>query len=168
MRASVAEELLRLFHDPEGGGFFTTGSDAEQLVVRLKDLFDDATPSANSLAANGLLRLAALTGESTFEVPALEVLRMLAPSAAAHPNGFANLLGAIERWVTSPAEIAIVGDPSDPRTQALRREVSRRLLPASVTLTGPASAVSPPRRPRGAPTACRRRTSASTTRAASP
>ncbi len=134
----VAAELLRLFRDPDGGGFFTTGTDAEQLVVRLKDLFDDATPSANSLAANGLLRLAALNGDTTLEAPAAEVLTMLAPSAAAHPNGFANLLGAIERFVTAPAEIAIVGDPSDPRTQALRREVTGRLLPASVTLTGSA------------------------------
>jgi len=140
---TVAGELVRLFHDPDGGGFFTTGSDAEQLVVRLKDLFDDATPSANSLAANGLLRLAALTGESTFETLALEVLQMLASSAAAHPNGFANLLGAIERYVTSPSEIAIVGDPADPRTAALRREITGRLFPVSVTLTGSASEVSP-------------------------
>ncbi len=111
---SVAAELLRLFRDPEGGGFFTTGSDAEQLVVRLKDLFDDATPSANSLAANGLLRLATLTGDTALEAPAVEVMTMLAPSAAAHPNGFANLLGAIERFVTAPAEIAIVGDRRRP------------------------------------------------------
>ncbi len=132
----VAAELIRLFGDADGGGFFTSGSDAEQLVVRLKDLFDDATPSANSLAANGLLRSAALSGDTGLEAPALGVLRMLAPSAAAHPNGFAHLLGAIERWLTSPAEIAIIGDPNDPRTRALRREVTARLIPASVTLTG--------------------------------
>jgi uncharacterized protein YyaL (SSP411 family) len=138
----VAGELLRLFHD-DGGGFFTTGTDAEQLVVRLKDLFDDATPSANSMAANGLLRLAQLTGDTELEAPAVEVLRMLAPSAAAHPNGFAHLLGAVERFVTSPAEIAIIGDPADEQTRALRREVAGRLVPASVMLTGSASDPSP-------------------------
>ncbi len=139
----VASELLALFHDPVGGGFFTSGSDAEQLVVRLKDVFDDATPSANSLAANGLLRLAALTGDRTLEEPAAQVLRMLAPSAAAHPNGFAHLLGAIERFVTSPVEIAIVGDPADDRTRLLRRQVATRLVPASVTLTGAPDGPSP-------------------------
>jgi uncharacterized protein len=138
----VATELIRLFHDAEGG-FFTTGVDAEQLVVRLKDVFDDATPSANSLAANGLLRLAALTGETQFEEPAIEVLRLLAHAGASHPNGFAHLLGAIERFVTSPAEIAIIGDPNDERTRALRREVATRLLPASVTLTGSSNDASP-------------------------
>ncbi len=140
---TVAGELVGLFHDSDGGAFFTSGSDAEQLVVRLKDLFDDATPSANSLAANGFLRLAALTGDSGLEEPAVEVMRMLAPSAAAHPNGFAYLLAAIERYVTSPAEIAIIGDPSDPRTRALRREVTSRLIPASVTLTGSTDDPSP-------------------------
>jgi hypothetical protein len=139
----VATELVRLFHDPDGGGFFTTGSDAEQLVVRLKDVFDDATPSANSMAANALLRLAALTGDRALEDPAIEVMRLLAPSAAAHPNGFAHLLAAIERYTTSPAEIAIIGDPHDERTRALRREVTTRLVPASVTLTGSPDADSP-------------------------
>jgi uncharacterized protein len=140
---TVAGELIRLFHDADGGGFFTNGVDAEQLVVRLKDLFDDATPSANSLAANGLLRFAALTGETEYEEYAVEVLRMLAPAGASHPNGFAHLLGAIERYVTSPAEIAIIGDPNDERTRALRREVATRLLPASVTLTGSPNDPSP-------------------------
>src|SRR5439155_6686706 len=134
---AVAGELIRLFHDTDdGGGFFTTGADAEQLVVRLKDVFDDATPSANALAANGLLRLAALTGETSLEAPAVEVLRMLAHAGASHPTGFAHLLGAIERVVCSAAEIAIIGDPPDEQTRALRREVVGRLLPAAVTLSG--------------------------------
>src|SRR5207248_4657405 len=138
-----AAELIRLFRDSDGGGFFTTGTDAEQLVVRLKDVFDDATPSANALATNGLLRLSALTGDTSFEEPAAEVLRMLARAGASQPTGFAYLLGAIERSVTSPVEIAIIGDPNVAQTRSLRREVVSRLMPASVTLTGSAHDPSP-------------------------
>jgi uncharacterized protein YyaL (SSP411 family) len=68
---------------------------------------------------------------------------MLAVPAGVQPNGFAHLLEAIERYVTTPMEIAIVGDPGDPRTVALRREVARRLLPAAVKLTGPSTDASP-------------------------
>ena len=46
----------------EGGGFFTTGHDAEALIVRTKEVFDGATPSANAVAALALARLGALTG----------------------------------------------------------------------------------------------------------
>ena len=63
---TVADELIRLFADDERGGFFTTGTDAEALIVRPKDYQDNATPSENSLAASGLLRLAALTGDDTY------------------------------------------------------------------------------------------------------
>ena len=59
----VADDLVRLFADDDGGGFFTTGTDADPLIVRPKDFQDNATPSENSLAAHGLLRLAALTGD---------------------------------------------------------------------------------------------------------
>jgi uncharacterized protein YyaL (SSP411 family) len=84
-----------------------------------------------------------LTGETRFEEPAAEVLRMLAHAGASHPNGFAHLLGAIERYVSTPVEIAIIGDPDDERTRALRREVVSRLLPGSVTLTGASGDASP-------------------------
>jgi len=153
----VGDELIRLFHDPDGRGFFTVGRDAEQLVVRAKDWFDNATPSANSLAANGLLRLAALTGETRYEAPAVEVVEMLARPMAHRPTGFAHLLAAAERIVGPPVEIAIVGPPGDPRTEALRREVTTRLVPGAVSVCGPPDARTPLLRGRelagGVPTA---------------
>jgi uncharacterized protein len=128
----VADELLRLFHDEGDGGFFTTGVDAESLIVRPKEYQDNATPAENSLAANGLLRLAALTGVGRYEVPAGEVLRLLGAVLAEHATAFAYLLGALERLVTPPLEVAIVSEDSD--GAALRREVHGRLLPASVVV----------------------------------
>jgi uncharacterized protein len=139
---AVADDLLRLFADP-AGGFFTTGNDAETLVVRPKDVFDDATPSANALAANGLLRLAALTGNRDYEPPAVEVLRLLAGPMASHPTAFAYLLGALERHLTPPIEVALLGEHDDPRARRLRREVTSRLLPAAVMLAGPPSDATP-------------------------
>ncbi|MBM3675988.1 MAG: thioredoxin domain-containing protein [Actinobacteria bacterium] len=126
---AVADEMLRLFHDPASGGFFTTGSDAEPLIVRPQDFFDNATPSENSLAANALLRLAALTGETAYETSPRAVLGLLAPVIAKHAHGFAYLLAAYERAIAAPVEVAIVG-----HSPALRREVYGRLLPASVTV----------------------------------
>jgi uncharacterized protein len=130
----IASELLRLFHDDIAGGFFTTGVDAPALIVRPKDYEDNATPSENSLAAGALLRLAALTGEHRYEAVATEVLDAMAPLAGRHPVAFGELLQALERSVSPPVEIAVVGPHDDPRTAALCREVTGRLLPTAVLL----------------------------------
>jgi uncharacterized protein YyaL (SSP411 family) len=125
-----ADDLFRLFHDGETGGFFTTGSDAEALIVRPQDFFDNATPSENSLAADGLLRLAAITGDPALEESPRRFLTRLAPLAGRHATSFGFLLGAFERAVTPPVEIALIGH--DP---ALRHEVFGRLIPASVAVS---------------------------------
>ncbi len=130
----VADDLIRLFHDDEAGGFFTTGHDAETLVVRQKDVFDNATPSANSMAANGLLRLAALTGDRVYEEHAVRVISMLGGVASSHPTAFAHALAAMERSLTQPLEIAIVGSRGDARTGALVAEVTHRFLPNAAFL----------------------------------
>jgi uncharacterized protein YyaL (SSP411 family) len=135
---TVADELLARFADPGEPGFFTTGDDAPPLIVRQKDLFDDATPAANSLAANGLLRLAALTGDDRYRAAGATALQAVGPVMANHPTSFAYLLAALERHLAAPIEVAIVGDPGADDTRALRREVHARVLPAAVTLTAPA------------------------------
>jgi uncharacterized protein YyaL (SSP411 family) len=133
----VADALLDLFADVDEGGVFTTGSDADALIVRPKDIQDNATPSENSLAASGLLRLSALTGEPAYADATRRWLHALAPVVADHPTAFAHLLGAIDRAVHPSVEIAVVGDPSDPATAALVREVTGRVLPGAVLLVAP-------------------------------
>jgi uncharacterized protein YyaL (SSP411 family) len=133
----LAHDLLRLFRDTEGGGFFQTGSDAEKLVVRPKELFDNAVPSGNSAAADLLLRLALLTGDAEYEragVSALRAARTImerAPSAAGHA------LQALDLYLGPSMEVAIVGDPTDEPTNGLAREVWNRYLPRMVMAGGP-------------------------------
>ena len=131
---AVADELLARFRDEEDHGFFTTGADAPPLIVRPKDAQDNATPAENSLAANGLLRLAALTGDPSYAEPAAAWLRVMAPLLGEHPTAFAYLLGALERYLAPSVEVAIVGEPDDAATQALRAEVTTRFLPNVVVL----------------------------------
>lgn len=132
---AVADALLDLFQDPEHGGFFTTGRDADHLIVRAKDLFDNATPSENSLAADGLLRLAAVTGDQRYADAGVAALRLVHDAMARQPTAFAHALGALERYLTPALEVAVVGPLDDPATTALRAEAWRRHLPASVRVT---------------------------------
>jgi uncharacterized protein YyaL (SSP411 family) len=128
---AAADGLLALFADPDGAGFFTTGHDAEQLIVRQKDLFDGATPAANSVAAVALLRLGALTGEPRYTEAAEGVLSLLAEPIAHHPGAFTHLLGAVDLAVTGITEVAVVGDRPD-----LVQAVQTRYLPTAVLAWG--------------------------------
>jgi uncharacterized protein YyaL (SSP411 family) len=134
---AVADAMLMRFADDERGGIFTTGADAEALIVRPKDVQDNATPSENSLAADGLLRLSALTGDAAYEERAARWLRSMAPLLAEHPTAFAFLLAALDRWLAAPVEVAVVGDRADPATAAMLREVLGRYLPNVVVLSAP-------------------------------
>jgi uncharacterized protein YyaL (SSP411 family) len=130
----VAAGLIDLFADDERGGFFTTGRDAEALIVRPKDYQDNATPSENSLAADGLLRLSALTGDPDGAQRAERWLATLAPVLGEHPTAFAFLLEALQRVVRPSVELAIVGEVG-PARDALVDVVRTRVLPGAVRVT---------------------------------
>ncbi len=129
--ATTADALLDLFWDPARGGLFTTGTDAERLVARDKDLMDNATPSANSLAAVALVRLAALTGEARYRHHADQILRLAGPVAARHPLAFGHLLAAVDLAVHGVDEVVVAGDRSD-----LVGLVQRAYLPGAVLAWG--------------------------------
>ena len=129
---SLADDMLRLFRDEEGGGFFDTGSDAETLVVRPKELFDNAVPAGSSVAAEVLQRLSLFTGDSTYESAAVSALRGIRDLLTRAPTGFGRALGALDLYVSAAKEIAISGDLDAKDTRALIAEVWRRYLPNSV------------------------------------
>lgn len=108
--ARLADAMITEFWDENGGGFFFTSNDHEQLIVRNKDLYDNATPSGNSVAADVLLKLAKLSGDDRYERFAVAVLRLASIQIERHPQGFGRALSVIE-FVNSPVrEIALIGD----------------------------------------------------------
>ncbi len=129
----LADQLLRLFHDEDRGGFYQTGVDAEPLVVRPKDLYDSAVPSGNSVAADVLQRIALMTGEERYERAGVSALRLVRDGMVRAPTGFGQALSALDLYLSRAREVAIVGDPADPGTHALADEVTvRRFLPNHV------------------------------------
>jgi hypothetical protein len=104
----TADTMIERFADDERGGFFTTSNDHEELIARRKDVGDHPIPSGNSSAAYGLLRLAALTGESGYEERAVGAIRLFSPAASRHPDAFGHLLQAIDFHLSPVREVALV------------------------------------------------------------
>jgi uncharacterized protein YyaL (SSP411 family) len=133
---SLAVDLVRLFHDPEGGGFFQTGSDAERLVVRPKELFDNAVPAGNSAAALVLQRLSLLYGDAELERAGVSALRLVRGRVSRAPTGFGYALSALDFYLASTCEVAVVGDPAAADTRTLAAQVWNRYLPHVVLAGG--------------------------------
>ncbi|MBW3650833.1 MAG: thioredoxin domain-containing protein [Actinobacteria bacterium] len=127
----AADALLDLFFDEEEGGVFTVGRDGEQLLVRQKDSYDGATPSANGVASVALLRLGALTGDRRYTTAGERIVGWLAPAMASAPQAFTYALGGVDLTVSGIEEVAVVGDRPD-----LAEVVQARYLPRAVLAWG--------------------------------
>jgi uncharacterized protein YyaL (SSP411 family) len=124
----LADHILHDFPDEEHGGFYDTSLDHETLITRPKDIFDNATPSGNAVSADLLLRLAALTDRQEYREAAEGVLKLLRTAMTRYPLGFARALNALDFYLDSPKEVAIVGDEA----HALRRAVFEPFVPNKV------------------------------------
>jgi uncharacterized protein YyaL (SSP411 family) len=128
----LADTMIARFGDPDGGGFFQTSRDHEQLVARRKEIDDSPIPSGQSSAAFGLLRLAVLTGEARYEEAALGVLRLFGELLRRSPLAFGHLLQALDFHLAPTQEVALVGTD----TSALQRAVRSRFRPHLVLAGG--------------------------------
>jgi hypothetical protein len=126
----VAGELLDLFWDDAAGGFFTTGGDAEALVVRPKEFLDGAVPAANSIAVTALLRVNALADDPRIDDAVERTIALARPLLERHPAALADLVAALPMW-SGRHEIVVTGDRPD-----LVAEVRRHWLPAAVLAWG--------------------------------
>jgi hypothetical protein len=132
--ARLAERMIELFEDRAAGGFFATAEGDPSLVLRLKDDYDGAEPSGNSVAALSLLRLAEMTGRAEFRQAAERTLEAFAARMESMPAALPQMLVAADFALSKPKQILIAGSRRDPRTVALAAEVRRRFLPNRVLL----------------------------------
>jgi len=131
---TLARKMMDEFWDETDGGFFFTGKSHEQLIVRSKDYFDNATPAGNSVAADVLLRLGLLTGDADYTRRAVTVLRLVASPIQGYPSAFGRALCALDFHLSSPKEIVVLGEKGSPDTKALRLEVWKQCLPNKVVV----------------------------------
>jgi uncharacterized protein YyaL (SSP411 family) len=132
---ALADAMLSRFKDGSGAGLYDTDGE-EALITRPRSWEDNAIPSGNSMAADVLLRLALLTGEVDYERVAVDILRAMSKSAAKYPGAFGHLLSTLNFHLSSPEEIAIVGDPRADDTLALLKVVYGHYRPSKVVALG--------------------------------
>ena len=129
----LSRVMIDEFADEEQGGFYYTGKSHEALIARTKDLFDNATPSGNAMAATALLRLGALTGRDDLRQAgrrALEAVKVVLENA---PAAVGQSLVALDFELSSVREIAAIGGAEDQELwAALDAIYSRFYLPHAV------------------------------------
>jgi uncharacterized protein len=130
--AQLAERALALFQDTEAGGFFSSPANQGDLVLRLKDDYDGAEPSGNSVIALALLRLARMTGRDDFRKAAERTLEAFSGRMLAGGSGLPQMLVAQMFAMGKPMEIVLAG--SRDQQVAMLAEIRKRFLPNAVVI----------------------------------
>jgi uncharacterized protein YyaL (SSP411 family) len=128
---SLIETLTSHFWDASGG-FFSTSDYHESLVTRPKELYDNAVPSGNSEAAEALMCLYLLTAEGDYEKYAIATMQPLLDVMGRAPAAFGRMLSALDFYISSPAEVAFIGDLESEEMAAMLRAVWQPYAPNKV------------------------------------
>ncbi len=127
----LVNEMITLFSNEDGAGFYDTPRDHEKLLTKPKEIFDNAAPSGLSMAVEALLWLAAVTGNTEYRSRAEKILLPLIPEMTRNPLFFGHLLCQLDRWLSPSQEIAIIGHLDDNDTRDLLASVRSRYRPNS-------------------------------------
>jgi len=138
----LGDSIVRLFWDDERNAFFDTASDHEALVVRPRDVTDNATPSGTSLAAELLTRLAELYHDVDARRRATWIIETQFQTMQRYPSAFGHALGVADMLIHGAVELAIVGEPGTADFSALERAAAQRYVPSLVIAGGPPSKIS--------------------------
>ena len=138
----LAHLMLDQFGDPEGDGFFFTGTAHETLIVRSKSAYDGATPSGAAMAIHSLLRLAKHLDVPDFYDKAVATLKLYTYQMNGMPSGSGQLLCELAFLLSTPKEIAIIGERDDPQTAALLAAVHGTYQPNKIIAVSGAAGAS--------------------------
>jgi uncharacterized protein YyaL (SSP411 family) len=123
-----------LFGDAKEGGFFSTTASASHILVRIRDDYDGAEPSANSVAALNLLRLWQATDRDEWRTEADGIFAALGPRLVRSPSALPQLAVAVNFRLSTPKQIVVAGEPGAADTRRMLRLVHDRFLPDKILM----------------------------------
>ena len=132
--SALADAMVYRFYDRDAGGFWQSAADSPDLIMRLKDDYDGAEPSGNSVAILALLKLHAITDRAEYRDAAENSLLLFANRLRRMPQAMANLLLAVDFAVAPPLRVVLAGDPNSRAGQALLRAAHAVYQPHKVVL----------------------------------
>ena len=130
----LAEAMILKFYEAENGGFWQSTAGAKDLILRVKDDYDGAEPSGNSVATLALLKLAAITGREDFRKPAEATLRLFAHRLQNYPQAMPSMLQALDFWLDEPRRVVIAGDANSSAARKLLQAVHLVYQPNKIIL----------------------------------
>ena len=137
---ALAEAMIGKFYDMENGGFWQSAADSSDLILRVKDDYDGAEPSGNSVATLALLKLAAITDRADFKQPAEATLRLFGSKLEKTPHALPYMLHALDFSLEEPRRVVIAGEPDTAKARELIHATHSIYQPNKVVL-GNAGAV---------------------------
>jgi uncharacterized protein YyaL (SSP411 family) len=123
-----------LFWDAENGAYFSVSGKDPTILLRMKEDYDGAEPSPNSIAALNLLRLAQITDSQELRGKADRTIAAFSDSLKKVPQALPQLLCAVDAATAKPRQVVIAGDATGPDTKALISEVHQHYIPNKLLL----------------------------------
>ena len=127
-------EMIKYFWDEKDGGFYFTAEDAEELIVRQKEIYDGAIPSGNSVAVSNLFRLSRITANTDFEDKANKIMLAFSKDVESAPSGYTQMMVALGFGIGPSYEIVIVGNPEADDTKEMLSSLGKHFIPYKVVL----------------------------------
>ncbi|MEA3211219.1 MAG: uncharacterized protein QOE70_4276 [Chthoniobacter sp.] len=122
-----------LFGDAQGG-YFSVAEGAPNILLRMKEDYDGAEPSPNSVSALNLLRLAQLINRPEWRVQADKTLAVFSEQLTKAPTAVPQMLCALDASLAKPRQIVVAGGRNADATRALVREVHEHFIPNKILL----------------------------------
>ncbi len=122
------------FWDKDNGGFFDTSGKDPSVLVRMKEQYDGAEPTGNSIAAMNLLRLSEMTDNAEWRTKAEKTLSLFSTVLEKYSFTVPQMMAAVDFSLGAPLQAIVVGSRDEKETRAILHEINDRYIPNKVVL----------------------------------
>lgn len=129
---SLADQMIKRFWDKDWEVFYDTSMEHSKLLVRPRDVLDNALPSGGAAAAMALQRLSVFTGGTEYAAIAEASMRALIPHMEQAPSAVASWLSAVDFLRSNSQEVVLIGDSADPVIAEMKRELRGSFAPNTI------------------------------------